>query len=288
MGWTTLTKRAIGYLITKASDVDLWIDDIHYLKGQAGNVSYEASLLSDTDNTDDLGSAALRWANIYARNVFGSRMRLNPNIREVRYNWEDPAPASYQATFTATGGGSVANAGGSGQLVFKVDNDAAAARSADLRPTVELSSSLSNHWDRVKKPYMRVEFSLNAEDASAGVFIGFRQTPGLLVPGGTEHHAGLAWEGGANWVLTSGNGTTTTSTSLTTDPTVAARHVLELYVNAATNIELWLDGVKQLTKTTNLPAADMEWQILLETDGLGAATDSILTIGALILQEELA
>jgi hypothetical protein len=31
MAWTPLTKRAIGYLITKGNDVDVWIDDLNFL-----------------------------------------------------------------------------------------------------------------------------------------------------------------------------------------------------------------------------------------------------------------
>lgn len=289
MGYTAPTTRSTGDLITAS----IWntdnVDNIAYLKGTSGNVELEASLLSDTDITDDLGSAAVKWKAIHGRTLFGSRMRVNPNIREVRITWEyaDITNANSQWTDNTSGAGSTLTKGGSGQIALKVDNDAGGTRSARMAQLVEQDSAINNAWTISKNPYMRWEFSLNAEDANAEVFIGFRATISGSIPATTEIHAGLSWDGGGNWTLSTSDGTTTSKTNLTTDPTAGARHVLEIYINGTTAVELYLDGILQITKATNKPTGTLEWEGLVDTDGAGGATDSILTLGQLLLQEEL-
>ncbi len=292
MAFTTPTTRSTGDLITASIWNTDMVDNIAFLKGQAGTIDIESSLVSDTDITDDLGTAAIKWKEIHGRTLFGSRMRVNPNIREVRMNWnlKDENASSqpdHNVTYTETGGGSEIRPGGTGQVTMKVDNDAGGARSCEIENETELNSSLDNAWTVSKNPYYRQEFSLNAEDSDAEIFMGFRATPGVNIPGTTEIHAGLSWSGGANWELSTGDGTTTSKTNLTTDPTAGARNVVEIYVNGTTSVELYLNGVLQITKTTNLPTGTMEWEKLLDTDGGGGATDSILTLGQCIMQEEL-
>lgn len=288
MGWTTPTTRSTGDLITASIwNTDL-VDDLAYLKGQAGTIELESGIVSDTDITDDLGSAAAKWREIHGRTVFGSRMRVNPNIREVRINWNlkdenANSQPDHNVTYTETGGGSEIRPGGTGQITMKVDNDAGGARSCEIENETELNNSLDNAWTVSKNPYMRLEFSLNAEDSDADIFIGFRTTPDVNAPTGAEVHAGLLWTGIANWQISSGDGTTSTI-NLDTDPTAGARNIVEIYVTS-TSVEIYLNGVLSTIKTTNPPTGTMEWHILLDTDG-GGSDDSILTLGQLIFQEE--
>lgn len=284
MGWTTLTKRAIGYLITKANDVDLWIDNIHYLKGQAGDVSMEAGIASDTDITDDLGTSSLRWRNIYGRSIYANRFRATPEIREVRIPWEDTS--TFQLSSATAAGGTNA-AGGTGQWVLKVDNDIVDS-SSRIYQQVEQNGSHNNAWTVTKSPYLRLEFAADLADSRTRIFLGFRATPALDIPTATEIHAGLFWNFGdaGGWTGACSGGAAQASAAVTVS--TAARHVLEIWINSASAVEIWLDGTRVANLTTNLPTGSLEWEFnLLGKDGGGAATDTLLTLGQVIIQEAL-
>src|SRR3972149_2267570 len=155
MGWTTLTKRAIGYLVTKANDIDLWIDDIHYLKGQDGNVEMESGIISDTDVTDPLGSSSKRWSQIHGRSLYANRFRVTPEIREIRITWEDPTNASVQASKVATGAAS-GGAGGTGQVQIQLDR--AQVQTIRWDNQTEQNSAYDTSFAVSRQPYLRLEF----------------------------------------------------------------------------------------------------------------------------------
>ena len=285
MGWTTPTTRATGFLVTASVwNTDL-VDNLAYLKGQAGVVELESGIVSDTHNTDDLGTAAKEWKAGYFVNLFAGRFKAGPNIREVRIPWETNtvtgSKPDVQVTFTETGAGSEIRRGGTGQISMKVDNDAGGARSCEIEQESEISPALDNQWFVTNKPYMRVEFAMDVDLANAEIFIGFRTTPGGDRPT-TEHHAGIQWTG-TQWQSTHAAGTQGTE-ALSNAPVQAGRNIVEIYINSSTDLEIWINGVRQTVITTNLPTSNMDWQVLLQTDGAGAG-DAVMTVGEIILQQ---
>lgn len=260
------------------------LDNLRHLRGQDGVTDLEGDQNPLTDNTRDLGSVLKWWAEIYGRNIYAGRYKASPNIREMRITWEDPAIGNYQLTRAQTGAGTSSSPGGTGQWVLKVDNDSISDERFDQQ--VEQNNALDNSWNTGKKPYLRIEFSLNVNDSRTRVFLGFRATPGTALPIATEVHAGLVWNG-TNWFGACANGV---AISQTANLTVAAgsRHVIEVRVISATDVEFTLDGSVKPLLTSNVPTGSMEFSFLLDNPtGGGAANDSLLTLGELILQEEV-
>ena len=283
MGWTNPTTRQTGYLIT-ASDwnTDL-VNNLDFLKGRAGVVELEAGIVSDTHNTDDLGTAAKEWKNGYFVNLYASRFRVGPNIREVRVLWEDDTFSNYQVTGSSAGAGSAGPVlAGTGQMLLQAGRGASGHSRVDQ--TSNIANSLANSWAAGRKPYYRLEFGINAHNTEIRVFLGFRASLGASIPT-TENHCGIEWDG-SNWRRTNADGTTQSAVNLATVPTLVDRNVVEIYLNAATDLEIWINGSREAVVTSNLPTGSMEWTILLESVGGGTGTD-YLTVGQLILQEEL-
>lgn len=293
MTWTSPTQRSTGFLVTASVYNTDIIDNLSDLRGSAGTTTREASIVSDTHNTDDLGSAAIEWKDIFGVRLHAGRQRFGGDFREAVLNWEDDAFANIQVTNTATGGGSETNGGGTGQMTLKVDDDAGAARSAQISQQTETvaaaahggATGLDNSWTPSKRPYMRAQFSLNVDRTTTEVFIGFRTTPGIARPT-TEHHAGIQWTG-TEWQQTNADGSTQQTTPLVTTPTAGSRNVVEVYINSSTDMEIWVNGVREAVETSNLPSSNLEWDILVNTDGAGGATDSIMSVGKTIFQEDV-
>ena len=286
MGWTTPTTRATGYLVLATDwNTDL-VDNLAYLRGQAGVVTLEAGIASDTHNTDDLGTKAIEWKAGYFVNLYASRFKVGPNLREVRLPWnvkdeDGSSRPDEQVIYTETGSGSTIRPGGTGQIVLEVDDDAGGARSVEIEQQSELNNALDNQWFLANLPYMRAEFSMNADRDTSQIFIGFRTTPGIAIPT-TEHHAGIQWTG-TQWQSTHSGGTQGTEV-LSTSPVVVGRNIVEIYLNNTTDMEVWINGVRETVITTNLPTSNMDWQVLLNTDGLGGATVTRMTLGQMIFQ----
>ncbi len=281
MGWTTPTQRATGFLVTATVyNTDL-IDNLAFLKGQTGVVDFEAGLISDTHNTDDLGSAAVEWQDIYGVRLHAGRQRVGGNFRESRFTMEDASVANHQIGSTATGAGGSAGAGGAGQL--QMQSDRSQVNSIRLDPDTEQNSTIDTAWTVSKMPYFRHEFGMATDSSNIKVFIGFRQTVGAGLPT-TENHAGIQWTG-TEWQETHSGGTQGT-TALATAPSAAARNVVEVYVNSSTDLEIWINGVRETVITTNLPTGTLEWSLLVISDG-GGAGNEIYTVGQALLQEDL-
>jgi hypothetical protein len=285
MGWTTPTQRATGFLVTSSVyNTDL-IDNIAYLKGQAGAVTIEDDIVPSA-STKDIGSVALPWAegdyiDLYA----GPRLNLAPHKRTIIFNWEMDVALAYQVNETSGGGGGDFDQGGTGQAFLKVDDDQVGQ--IYISNLGELGSSLDTSFNASRNPYIAQLFSLNNNDAVTRIFIGFRQTPGVVLPSGAaENFAGLEWTG-ANWVPIVANGTSqTVGGAITID--AGQRHTIEISIANGVDVEFWVDGVLEETLSSNLPTGGLEWQILLYSlSSGGAGDDSILTLGQLILQEDL-
>ena len=288
MGWTNPTTRSTGYLVTAANwNTDL-VDNLDFLKGRAGIVTLEAGLKSDTDVTDNLGTASVRWNALFAGSVYANRYRAGPEIRELRLPWTDRTYTISGGALTETqaaaavSGGSI-KGGGSGQVVLAVTPDA--SQHAHLFQETEQNNAADNAWSVANNPYMRFELSLDNNDANIDIFIGLRQTPGTAVPAGSsEKYVGIRWDG-TNWREVHSDGTAEgTSTNVTI--AAGARAVIELWVDSATAVEVWKDGTLIARSTDRLPTGDLEWDVILTSDGGGGATARRLTLGEIIVQEE--
>lgn len=284
-GWTTPTQRNTGDLITSSiwnTDIK---DNLRYLKGMDGAITLEDNVLPSAA-TKTIGSGAYPYGAGHFYQAFaGPRLSLHKSVRELVINWEDDTLLNYQVTEEPSGGGTD-DMGGSGQLVQKVDDDEAG--SAYVGNQTEQNSAKDTSFNASRNPYLRVEFSINNSDVATEVFIGFRTTLGAARPlPAAESYAGLIWNG-AVWLFVNGDGAGNLDSSGSQTVVAARRYVIEIFINGGSYVEYWKDGVLVKTSTTALPSGNLEWQSLIKSvGGGGAGDDSRLTIGKIIVQEDL-
>jgi len=292
MGWTAIpAAKVTGYLVT-ASDWNTFIfDNVAYLKGQDGEVAFEDDIAPSSDG----GSAAGTSSKIFSAGYFGAlyagskgqqTVRLG-NMRQIVLNWDDTE--SNWPVSSATGGGGTILAGGTGQFVIKVDDDAVGT--ADIYNQTEQNSAKDTSFNASRSPYMRWEFNLDHFDPATTIMIGFEDTPAAAtVWTANDKLAGIAWSGGAaTWIAeNSDGGGSYDSTVITAYFTADQRTVVEILVVSATAVYIFIDGTLRHTSTTKLPTGDLEWVVHVDSDGSGGATDdSFLTLGQFVLQEAL-
>jgi len=284
MAWTTPTIRATGYLVTAADwNTDI-VDNLAYLKGEAGvDIVLEHDVVPDA-GTERIGLSTKPWDEGHFDKLYaGPRYALHRFVREVVVTWEDASDSDYQITQGDSGAGAAFQMGGFGQSVLKVDDNQAGAKW--IYGQVEQNNAQDTAFNASRSPYYRQEFSINASRSTAGAFIGLRQTPGAALPvSASEHAFGLVWTG-VIWQFQSMNASDVDASGTQTI-TAATRYVVEFLLIAATSVECYLNGVLIDTLTV-VPTGDLEWSVLVESDGLGGATDSIITLGQVILQEDL-
>lgn len=287
MAWTTPTIRATGDLITSSIwNTDL-VDNLAFLKGEAGlNIDFEDDIIGKA-GTEKCGLSTAPWAEGHFDKLYaGPRAAIHKYIREIVVNWEDDSDTTYQIDTADTGGGTAFQMGGIGQAVITVQNNVTGTRY--IKQRAEQNSALDASFNAGRSPYYRQEFAIDRNVADTGVFIGLRQTPGAALPlPAAEKYAGLLWNG-AIWVFQCGDGAGNAETSPTQTIAVDTRHVIEILIISATSVEVYLNGTLVDTFTTGLPTGDLDWSVLMFTDGGGGATDTRLTLGKTILQEDLA
>lgn len=284
MAWTTPTIRATGYLVT-ASDwnTDI-VNNLAYLKGQAGNVEYEDDIVPDS-GSEKVGLSTAPWDEGHYDKLFaGPRCALHKFIREITIDWMDDSWGDYQMDDGLAGSGSV-NMGGVGQVVLEVNDSAVGSSYIYQRP--EQSSALDVSFNVSRSPYFKYEFSVSRKDANAGMFFGLRQTVGAALPDpAAEKFAGFRWDG-TDFKFMNGDGAGNSELSAAQTINVDTRYVIEILITSATNVEYYLNGVLVKTTTTGLPTGDLDFTWLLETDGGGGGTQSFLTVGKAVIQEDL-
>jgi len=283
MAWTTPTVRSTGDLITSSIwNTDI-VDNLAYLKGEAGvDIALEEDVVPSA-GIEKVGLSTNPWDEGHFNKLFaGPRCALHKFIREIVVNWEDDGSANYSMQTPTTGNGTFAM-GGFGQARLDVDNNAVST--VYVRGIGEQNNALDNSFNASRSPYYRQEFAISQNTSDQGVFIGLRQTPGTALPAyTTEHFFGLVWTG-AIWIFQTGNASTQ-DVSGTQTITPDTRYVVEFLLVAATKVECYLNGTLIDTLTV-VPTGDLEWSALMESDGSGGATHTYLTLGKVILQEDL-
>lgn len=282
MAWTTPTVRATSDLITASIwNTDI-VDNLKYLKGQSGTISLEGDPVPSA-STKKVGTSALPWGagHFYALYA-GPRYAVHQSVRQVDIIWANKDIGEEQIdTHESVANSSIA-ADGSGQAVLIVDDNASAYVYTVLDAEVD---GLDNDFNGSRSPYYRQEFAINQSVANSTVFLGLRQTPGEDLPNyAAENFFALEWTG-AIWIFHTGNGTDQ-DVSNTQSINENTRYVIELFVIAGVGVECWLNGVLIDTLTV-IPTGALKWSVLLESDGGGGATQSKLTIGKSVLQEDL-
>jgi hypothetical protein len=281
MAWTTPTIRATGYLVT-ASDwnTDI-VDNLAYLKGEAGlDIEIEDDIVPSA-GTEKLGKDTAPWDEGHFDKLFaGPRCAIHKYVREVVIDWE-----SADNMGGGSGGGGNQNLAGVGQYLLYVDDDNAGSNAyVDNNNTAANAKDVAFNVGR--NPYLRMEFNLDSLKTCQQIFIGFRSATSGNWISSAENYAGLVIDGGtyaAYWC----DGSTPSAHGLSA-PTINVRHVLEILIISATEIEFYIDGVLVYTATGNLPTGDLDWACLLYSDGTGGIGEhSYLTLGKGILQEDL-
>jgi len=284
MSWTTPTIRATGYLVT-ASDwnTDI-VNNLAYLKGEAGlDIEFEDDIVPAASERCGLSTAP--WSEGHFDKLYaGPRYALHRFVRELIINWESDAFGTYNLNPGTPGAGGSVDMGGLGQCVLGITDNASG--SAYFEPIPEQNSALDVSFNASRSPYYRQEFAVDANRSNASAFIGLRQTPGSQPPvSASEHAFGLVWTG-AIWQFQSMNASTVDASG-TQSISVNTRYVVEMLLIAGTSVECYLNGVLVDTLTV-VPTGDLEWSCLFESDGGGGATTAHLTLGKAILQEDLA
>jgi hypothetical protein len=277
MGWTTPTTRATGYLVTAANwNTDI-VDNLKYLKGSAGQVDIE----------DDIVLASGK--ELVADKVFTGPYRALHlgSVRELSYCWETVSLDSYAIDDDSGNGGNVDD-GGSGQLILKVDLDDGSGSYAYVANLAAQHNGLATPVNASRNPYMRCEFSLNSNSAYAFVFIGFRQTVASSMPTGTNY-AGIRWVGGGapgSWVADNSDGANIDQ-DVMSPLTAGVRHTVEIMIIGGTSVEIYVDGTLEHSGTSYLPTGDLHWSVNNLGTGDPVANNGLLTVGKIIIQENL-
>jgi len=295
MVWTNPTTRAYGYLVT-ASDwnTDI-VDDLNYLKGRAGAVTIEDAMTIQGDittegdiipdaGTEKVGKSTDPFAEGHYSKLFaGPRYSLQRFVREIEIDWENDAFGANNVDPTESVANSSIEMGGTGQCVITVDDNASAY--GYIKLLAEQNNALDNSFNASRSPYYRQEFAISQNVANTGIFLGMRQTPGQALPNyAAENFFGLVWTG-TIWVFQTGDGTSQDVSGTQTINT-DTRYVIEFLLLSGTSVECYLNGVLIDTLTVD-PTGDLEWSVLVESDGAGGATQTHLTVGKVILQEDL-
>lgn len=289
MAWTTPTTRTTGTLITAAIwNTDL-VDNIAYLKGQAGDVLFEDDIRPNADETQKSGLSTARWAEVHADKMYASHAKfaVHRYIREVIITWEDNVLNTYQVDDNVGGGGDIDN-GGTGQIRCKVDDDVVGT--CDLFNLAEVNNAKDTSFNVSRSPYFRFEFSLDHFDAATRLQIGFEDTPAAATSWtNNDNYAGIYWTG-ALWAAQNSNGSgSAAQTTVTAYFTEDQRHVVEILVVSGGDVYIFIDGVIRHTGSTLQPTGDLEWVIhFWSIAGGGAGDDSFVTLGEFVLQEDLA
>jgi len=283
MSWTTPTVRATGYLVT-ASDwnTDI-VDNLAYLKGEAGeDIAFEDDVVPSA-GTEKVGLSTNPWDEGHYDKLFaGPRYSIHRFVREVLLTWPNKDIGEDQVESHESVANSSIGADGTGQIVLtSVDN----ASAYIYVQTEAETNGQDNSFNASRSPYYRQEFAVSQNVSDAGIFIGLRQTPGDSLPDySAEHFFGFVWTG-AIWIFQTGNASAQ-DVSGTQTITANKRYVVEFLLTSTVSVECYLNGVLIDTLTV-VPTGDLEWSVLLETDGGGGATETHLTLGMGIIQEDL-
>ena len=287
MGWTIPTTRATGYLVTAANwNTDI-VDNLKYLKGSAGAIAIE----------DDIVLAAGK--ELVADKIFAGPYRALHlgTVREITIDWERGAlaghsfPEGYQIQ-SADGNGGDIDEGGTGQIVLKVDLDSGAGSYAWFALEAAQNNAFATVFNVSRNPYIRIEFANQENSTYSQTFLGFRQTPGNVLPDASaENFAGLAWFGtvaGGSWVgYNCDAGGVQEQTILSPDITASQRHVIEVIIVSGVEVEIWVDGTLEHTGTVKLPTGDLYFCVNFVGTGDPSANNGLLTVGKLLAQENL-
>lgn len=282
MAWTTPTIRATGYLVTAADwNTDI-VDNLAYLKGEAGvDIVLEQDVVPDA-GTERIGLSTNPWDEGHFNKLFaGPRCAIHKFVREEIQNW--------QATDNlggASGGGGNQNLAGDGQYLLLVDDDVNGSNAYVSNDNADANAK-ATAYNASRNPYGRFEFCNEAVKACQQVFIGFRTTPDHSPPSSSSESMAGLWLDNSTWFVETSNGTSGTTGAIS-QPTEGNRHVLEILITSATSVEFYLDGVLVKTLTGTLPTGDLYWTAILYSEGSGGVGEhSYLTLGQFQFQEDL-
>lgn len=290
MAWTTPTVRATGYLVT-ASDwnTDI-VNNLAYLKGEAGlDIELEDDVIPSA-GTERVGLSTAPWDEGHFDKLFaGPRYTLHRFIRRqnIPLTQQDfgTVASDYQIGQETHGTGALGR-GGTNQAVLAVTENGAG--DSMLYNEAEQNNAQDTSFNTGRNPYLRAEFAVNRPSGSNEVFIGFRTTRnGAARPlPAAESYACFMFTG-AIWVFECGDASGNQDTSGSQTITADTRYVVEILIIGGTSVECYLNGVLVDTLTTGLPTGDLDWQILLLTDGSGGANVARLTCCDPEFQEDL-
>lgn len=287
MAWTTPTIRATGYLVTSSDwNTDI-VNNLAYLKGEAGvDIEFEDDVVPSA-GTERVGLFANPWAEGHFDKLYaGPRCALHKFIREQIIVWETDNITDIQGQIgLGMGANGDVSMGGTGQIRLEIEDDTAGSN-AYLYNKPEANNAKDTSFNASRSPYARFEFNLDAKKALQDIYFGFRTTVSGSVLAHPEKWAVIAWNG-AQWSAWSDDGTTS-ETTVIASPTDNVRHVVEILIVSATSVEFYVDGVLVATHTTKLPTGDLDWTVLMVGDGSGGfGVKSRVTVGALLFQEDL-
>ena len=287
MAWSDPSTQVAGHLVT----VDEWnevINNLKHLRGQDGTTVLEGDVDPKTDLTQNWGSFAKRWGQGWTSKLYtGNGMMVvhRGTVREQRVLWDQADPAQLQLASGNAGNGD-RNPGGTGQWVLKVQENSADAFYYANR--AEQNSAFDTSWNPSRNPYLCIPFELDGNDSWLDLWIGFRQTVGVAIPSAAaEKYAGIHFDG-TTWYAEQADGSTETQTALSA--LAAGRwHVVEILITGGTNVIYAVDGTIVATLTGTLPTGDLDWTVLILSDGSGgASTWTYLTLGQFLFQESQA
>lgn len=286
MAWADPSTQIAGHLVT-ANEWNEIVNNLKHLRGQDGTTVLEGDVDPETDLSKAIGSASKRWSEGHFNALYASngKFSVHQYIRHLAFNWRAKLATGYQIDDN-TGGGGTWNNGGSGQMVAKVDDDGVGT--VDVFNLAEEDSAKDTSFAVARSPYFRFEFSVDHFDPATRVQIGLEDTPvAATLWAATDKMAGISWDGSAWAAHNSDGGGTYATTNITANLVADQRHVIEILVINGGNVLIFVDGTLRHTGSTLKPTGDLEWVMHFHSVSGGGADDSFLTLGKLIIQEDL-
>ena len=280
MAYVTAPTRASGDVITAGIWNQDVRDNVRFLKGTDGLVTLEDSVQSDANDTDSLGTGTAAWRAIYA-------IRYMSLGRSARIGWEGSLNTSQVIIGTGSGSGGKVVLDGFGQLLLQAGT-VSNTEWALIGQADSVAGAFSPTWPIAKHPSFQIPFGRVGTDENFEAFLGFRVSTGTsgsgtIVPGASENHAGIYYNG-TNWRARIGDGTVLSTGTASTLAT-GTWHNGMVMIRSTSRIDVVVDGTTLGTFTGSLPSGGVAWQCIIVPLNTSATSTKRLTIGEIFIQQ---
>lgn len=307
MAFVAEPQRNTGDLISDNTWNQALVDNPNFLKGLAGQVDIDDDINPTVDafavagNKSNLGlggdpASAKRWQDVFGVRLTANRYSADQQRRTVILKWESldvgaaDAFVDHHMVKTVVVGADAVEAG-VGQILMGVDRTVSVPISAQLTQRdasiAPVGVALANRWAGQRSPFLRIEFSFSSVTGTEQIWMGFRQTPGVLIPAsGAEDLLGFQFSAGL-WLAAVGNSTGKDTLDFTSSVAAGDRQVFEAAIFGS-DADAYINGTFIGSfNPARIPGAGlMQFHMLTANVTIVGAGRMDLTVGETVLQED--